>query len=170
MDYKPLAITKFKNALVAVLLLNLLLMSGCASVGVKDVDPNHSHDGAWLAEIEQTPKYQKAGGWHMQCHDMSGEFGFIVENSVLQFNFLGKNHETYVAKNGKFRLDVESDYVAKESHSSDVELVNGEITYSFKGRLSPDRAKGTVVVSIAGLGDRGCRSAMVFSKMNTAGT
>ena len=146
-----------------------IALHGCAkNVSIKDIDPNHHSDGNWLAAVQKTNPRQTFQNWQLSCVDTSRDMKFRVKDSVLRMYFNKQAFNTYVDKSGYFRLVMPTGFSANSSPQSDDSLINSKITFIIDGELDGDEKNGHLTVGIDRFGGGGCRSEVLYSKLENA--
>lgn len=155
---------------IAPLLLTTFVLQGCLPGNTRPVseankDTSGTYDGTWTAVGKSTAAVQQGiGNWRHNCSDRSGQrYGpiYITEGEATLWLDSNKG-TTFIDPEGKFRLEIPLNAVAKASGTSDSSINNGKMTFILTGSLQDQT--GNMIFGIAELGNSGCRSAMTFEK------
>ena len=151
----------------------VLALGACAGnvsrpVPEESRDTSGRHDGLWVAKVDTPGGQQTIERWQFKCGPLSFEWPFEVRDGVARINFEDGGettvHEAFVARSGRFRLEMPLDVRARASGGSDSQISNGEVKLILEGDLGDAEPRGYYVEGIRDFLYRGCRQRVEYER------
>lgn len=118
------------------------------------------YDGRWIAHVSKPAKTQHVAQWVFTCPGEAYDLPFIVRGGRLQL----ADGETWVNRDGKFRLEVPSDRKLKESAGSGDSISRGQVTIILQGSLAGNSPSGYITAGVEQFGNNGCSSKVRYER------
>lgn len=149
------------------MLIVLAIAAGCANMVRKQVteadrDKSGQYDSSWEVWVQDAPLKQHIDQWVFTCKDMKRELGMIVRNGTASMRINGQTHESYVDKEGKFRLEIPLSSKTREKTGSSSSVTAGDNTLVIQGILAGAKPSGFYTAGVAQFGNNGCTARVMF--------
>jgi len=157
---------------VPVVVILLMSLAGCVGgpreVREGDKDSAGKFNGQWVANVKKGPDTQIVQNWRLKCRDRSGQYSFNVKDGQIStrvnWNDGAKEYSSFISSEGKFLLKFPSRIMISSSTTATQVKGKEEMIVMFKGSLSGEAGKGSLVVGVPSWGNAGCSSRASYQK------